>query len=859
MIQSSIVLDLAAGSDISPFLVWLVPLLPVFGFLFQVFVGRRLPKPLPGLAGCATVAASAAISWYLFVELKGMTEAQRAAGIVADLGRWIDVPGLANGALAVVADHRLRVDPLTSVMILVVTNIGFLIHIYSLGYMADDKRYARYFGYLNLFTGFMLILVMGGNLLLMFVGWEGVGLCSYLLIGFWFEKKENAVAGMKAFIVNRVGDLGFMIGVLTLFVYLGTEFGKWTVDFGELKAVIEANRGSIEPWLLTAVGILLFVGATGKSAQIPLFTWLPDAMAGPTPVSALIHAATMVTAGVYMIARMNFLFALSPAAQCTVATVGAATALFAGTIGLAQNDIKKVLAYSTVSQLGFMFLGVGVGAFAAGIFHLFTHAFFKACLFLGSGSVIHGMGGEQDIRKMGGLKPKMRVTYWTFLLATIAIAGIPPFAGFFSKDEILWRAFDTAAFPNWWGKVLWLTGVVAAACTAFYMTRLVIKTFHGRPAWQAATAFAGGGVELPEWLEDEDEEDKKKKEPPKKPSGKESGPEGLPQWMDPDESLLDMSAIKKQPPPADEPPHHAESLPQDESLLDLHKVAPQAPAGEPAHGPESAHGSEPAHKLPKDDSALDMPEQMAFGPAGAPHADAGHGHGHAGEPHESPATMTLPLVLLAAGSVLVGFLGVPPLLNFLGLPTDLFGHWLEAVVRPATTAGGSHAAEAALMVLSIAVAAGGIFAAWRIYGVRMGVPARDFAERHPHLYDLVLNKYKVDEMYDALVVQRLLRLNERAGVFDNEVIDGAVNLTARGGAASSRSAGIVDNDVVDAAINAAANATQAMGSKVRRVQTGNIREYLTFALVGGLFLIAFFCVVLTWPKIEDWFRGFFGG
>jgi NADH-quinone oxidoreductase subunit L len=852
MIRSSILLASVdpAAAGVPPFVVWLVPLLPIFGFLFQVFAGRHLPKPLPGLVACATVAGSCAISWVLFAKLRDMTEAERAAGIVADLGPWINVPGLAGGALSVVANHKLLVDPLTAVMILVVTNVGFLIHVYSLGYMADDQRYARFFAYLNLFTGFMLILVMGSNLLLMFVGWEGVGLCSYLLIGFWFEKKENAIAGMKAFIVNRVGDFGFTIGVLTLFVFLGTlkdpdtdrpladpvtlkPAARWTVDFQEIKETvgrvreIDARRladhdrrqaglppqdrkpfeAALPAWLLATVGILLFVGATGKSAQIPLYTWLPDAMAGPTPVSALIHAATMVTAGVYMIARMNFLFALSPAAQCTVATVGAATALFAGTIGLAQNDIKKVLAYSTVSQLGFMFLGVGVGAFAAGIFHLFTHAFFKACLFLGSGSVIHGMGGEQDIRKMGALKPRMPVTYWTFLLATVAIAGLPPFAGFFSKDEILWRAFDTTAFANGWGKSLWLTGVVAAACTAFYMTRLVVKTFHGPAAWQGATAHAGGGVELPDWLnEEEDDEKKKKKEPPKKPG--EPGAEGLPGWMDQDESLLDLGKVGQHPPDAGKEP----------------------PA---AH--DAAHDAAPARSDP-----------------GHP---GGHGRHPAGEPHESPATMTLPLIVLAAGSAAVGFLGVPHVLHFLHLPEDLFGRWLAPVVAAPLSAGGSHAAEAFLMALSVAVALVGIAAAWRVYAGRRGEPARDFAERHPHLYDLVLHKYKVDEMYDAQVVQRLLRLNERVGVFDNEVIDGAVNLAARGGSGASRSAGVVDNDVVDAAINAAANATQAMGRKVRRIQSGNIRDYLTFALVGGLFLIAAFCLWLTRERIFEWFKG----
>jgi NADH-quinone oxidoreductase subunit L len=841
--------------------VWMIPLLPVFGFVFQVFVGRRLPKPVPGFVACATVIASAALSWMLFRELRGMDPHHRA--IAARLGDWIRVPGL-DGALAVVADHKLVVDPLTAVMILVITNIGSLIHIYSLGYMAEEKRYARYFAYLNLFTGFMLILVMASNLILMFVGWEGVGLCSYLLIGFWYEKKENALAGMKAFIVNRVGDLAFTIGALTLFVYLGRQFGIWTVDFAEIGAAIGKHKAEFSGGVATFVAVMLFIGATGKSAQLPLYTWLPDAMAGPTPVSALIHAATMVTAGVYMIARMNFLYALSPTAMAVVATVGAATALFAGTIGIAQNDIKKVLAYSTVSQLGFMFMGVGVGAFAAGIFHLFTHAFFKACLFLGSGSVIHGMGGEQDIRKMGALRSRMPWTWATFGLATLAIAGLPPFAGFFSKDEILWQAWNTHAFSNAWGKVIWLTGVVAAACTAFYMMRLVLKTFHGRAQWQQATAFSGGGVDLPDWLNEEEEKKKKAGEPGKPKDGK--GAEGLPAWMDDphgqslpqDESLLDLGSIKKkpepEPPPADD--HgHAHDLPQDESLLDLGRMSASAPHDE--HAPAGA-------APPSDPHAHDDARAHADARDGHGHDAAGghgHGHGHAGEPHECPWSMRIALVVLALCSVAVGFLGVPPALH----GGDLFGHWLEPVVgsvhaKPEPGQPAHHdPVEYVLMAGSVLVALFGIGLAVRIYKLRNGVPAKDFAEAHPDLYKLVLDKYRVDEMYDATVVQPLLAANECAGRFDNAVIDGAVNGAGTVAAGSSKGVGVFDNEVVDAGVNAAALATEAAGKRIRRLQTGNIKEYLTFALVGGLFVIAFFCVVLTWPGLSDRIRRFFGG
>jgi NADH-quinone oxidoreductase subunit L len=334
-------------------------------------------------------------------------------------------------------------------MLLVVTGIGFLIHIYSLGYMAHDESMARFFVYLNLFVFFMLLLVMGDNLLLLFVGWEGVGLCSYLLIGFWYHDHKNTIAGNKAFIVNRIGDFGFILGIFVLVTELGRQ-GIWTLDFAQL----QSHVALITPEKLTLITLLLFVGAAGKSAQLPLFVWLPDAMAGPTPVSALIHAATMVTAGVYLTARLHFLFAAAPYTLAIIAAVGAATAFLAATVALAQNDIKKVLAYSTVSQLGYMFLAVGVGAFSAAIFHLFTHAFFKACLFLGSGSVIHALDGEQDMRKMGGLKPYLPTTYWTYLIATLAIAGIPLTAGFFSKDLILWQAFSHGSY------VLWLTGIV---------------------------------------------------------------------------------------------------------------------------------------------------------------------------------------------------------------------------------------------------------------------------------------------------------------------------------------------------------------------------------------------------------------
>ena len=406
----------------------LIPLFPLLGFLLNATLGRRLPKAVSGGLASVAMLASFAVSALLVWRLAGMDPARRA--IEETLYTWI-----AAGSLSV--ELGFRIDPLSAVMILVITGIGSLIHIYSTAYMHDetDSEFARYFSYLNLFAAFMLVLVLGANFPVLFVGWEGVGLCSYLLIGFWYRKRSAADAGKKAFVVNRVGDYAFLLGMFALFA----EFG--TLDFQRIASAVAALPPEAGFGIISLATLLLFVGATGKSAQIPLYTWLPDAMEGPTPVSALIHAATMVTAGVYMIGRNAVLFSHAPDTMLVVAIIGAATALMAGTIGLVQNDIKRVLAYSTVSQLGFMFLAMGVGAFGAGIFHLYTHAFFKALLFLGAGAVIHALHGEQDLRHMGGLRSGLPITYWTFVIGAIAIAGIPPLAGFFSKDEILFETF----------------------------------------------------------------------------------------------------------------------------------------------------------------------------------------------------------------------------------------------------------------------------------------------------------------------------------------------------------------------------------------------------------------------------------
>jgi NADH-quinone oxidoreductase subunit L len=441
---------------------WLIPLLPLIGSALNGILGKRFPKSLISAIACTSVGASFLVSLGAVANLLSLPAAERR--VVVPMFTWI-----ASGDFVARAEFLL--DPLAAVMLLVVTGVGFLIHVYSIGYMHAENGYYRFFSYLNLFMFSMLVLVLSGNFLLMFVGWEGVGLCSYLLIGYYFERRSAGDAGKKAFIVNRVGDVGFMLGILLVFVtFKSMNFVDVFQKIAEDPSAFPVESGF---GILTAIGILLFIGATGKSAQIPLYVWLPDAMEGPTPVSALIHAATMVTAGVYMVVRCSAIFSRAPIALETVAVVGVLTALMAATIGLVQRDIKRVLAYSTVSQLGYMFFAAGVGAFSAGVFHLVTHAFFKALLFLGAGSVIHAIGGEQDLMRMGGLRKFTPITHGTMLVAALAISGIFPFAGFFSKDEILWSAWSHGH------PVIWLTGLVTAGMTAFYMFRLIFLAFHG--------------------------------------------------------------------------------------------------------------------------------------------------------------------------------------------------------------------------------------------------------------------------------------------------------------------------------------------------------------------------------------------
>lgn len=479
-------------------LVLLILICPLAGFILNMAIGNRIGKILPCIIGTMAVAVSFVISLYFFFQIQSTDDIVRVT-----LFNW-----------AVLTECPIEIsfmlDRLTLLWLLVVTGIGTLIHIYSIGYMHNDERIGAFFAYLNLFIFFMSVLVMGSNLLVMFIGWEGVGLCSYLLIGFWYKNQKFNDAAKKAFIMNRIGDLGFLIGIFTL-LYLFN-----TVDFESLKVAVATNDTSVTGMLGLAT-LSLFIAATGKSAQIPLYTWLPDAMAGPTPVSALIHAATMVTAGIFMITRLNFIFNLTPDIQYLIAIIGAITALFAATIAIVQTDIKKVLAYSTVSQLGLMFLALGLGAYQVAVFHVITHAFFKACLFLGAGSVIHAVGGEQDMRRMGGLHSVMFITWLTFLISTLSISGIPPFAGFFSKDEIMLVAFEN-------NKALWVIAALASLLTAFYMFRALFltfnKTFRGTKEQKehlheslstmtlplivlAVLAIVGGAVSLPfgyNWL-----------------------------------------------------------------------------------------------------------------------------------------------------------------------------------------------------------------------------------------------------------------------------------------------------------------------------------------------------------------------
>ena len=628
--------------------IWLVPAFPLLGFLLNGFLGKRFGARFVTFVGPLAIALSFAQSLVLFFQ---MLEAEGNV-LKEHLYTWISSGNFEAGI-------NFQVDQLSGLYLLVITGVGFLIHVYSVGYMDGESGYYRFFAYLNLFVFFMLILVLGDSFLLMFVGWEGVGLCSYLLIGYYFEKDSAAEAAKKAFLFNRIGDFGVLSAVMLIFLAFGS------IEFATINAEA-ATQFEYGGALVTAITLLLFLGATGKSAQIPLYVWLPDAMEGPTPVSALIHAATMVTAGLYMVARLSHLFVLAPFTMNVIAVVGTATALLAATIAVTQTDIKRVLAYSTVSQLGYMFLAMGVGAFGAGVFHVMTHAFFKALLFLGSGSVILAVHHEQDMRKMGALKNKLPITYMTMLLGTFAISGIPFFSGFFSKDEILWKAYSSPLGSPW----LWGVGFLTAGLTAFYMFRMIYLTFHG-------------------------------------------------------ESRVDS--------------HTAEHV------------------------------------------------------------------------HESPFSMTIPLMILAALAVTGGFFGVPHVFHV--IPNGM-ENYFQGFFAEIPSGYGTVSAEWTLMAFSVAFALLAWFFASRLYHSGFDLAA-GLRSKWESLYQLSLNKWYVDELYNTLIIQpgRLFSTHVLWRLFDQNVIDRAVNTTA--------------------------DVARMVGNSIRPLQNGLTQNYaLIFTL--GTFLILWF-------------------
>ena len=665
-------------------------LAPLVGAAILGLFGKRMGERLIGFIACSTVAVSAILSFYLF--FKHHTELEEGKKVYDYLFTWISVGSFR-------ADASLLLDSLSAIYILFITFVGFWIHVFATGYMRGDKGYWRFFAYMNLFMFSMLTLVLADNFLLMFVGWEGVGLCSYLLIGFYFTKDFANDAAKKAFVVNRIGDFGFVLGVMLLFSKAGSIFYfddparaiHGAFNWAMTQAGDPIGWSAIFAGGITTIAVLLFVGATGKSAQLPLYVWLPDAMAGPTPVSALIHAATMVTAGVYMVARASSIYTHAPTAMLIMAIIGAATALFAATIGLAQWDIKKVLAYSTISQLGYMFLACGVGAFGAGIFHVFTHAFFKALLFLGSGSVILGMHHEQDMKRMGGLKKFMPITFATMFVGWLAISGVPLLSGFFSKDEILFSSFTTTVLPGSWPTILWAIGAITALLTAVYMTRLMVLTFWGK---------------------------------------------------------------------------------------------------------ERFGSSEPAP---------------------AAHSVAGEHNHEAGPPRESPRSMVLPLIVLAIGAALAGFLGVPEGLSGGKVP-NYFEHFIAPSIahkEPVSLtayapifASEDHSTEFKLTVVSSIIAVLGIGIGWVWF-------KRKPLWESPSLLE---HKYYVDEAYDAAIVQPIKQ--------------SSISILWK----------FIDVQIVDGAVNGAAQLAGLIGSTLRYLQSGLARSYVAVLVFGALLVIGYFVI-----------------
>jgi NADH-quinone oxidoreductase subunit L len=680
---------------------------PLVGAVILGLFGKKMSERLIGIIACSAIAVSVVSAFAAFTSLLSRQPDPDGVRRISDtLFNWMNV-----GQFRL--DFGYLLDPLSGVMILFVTGVGFLIHIFATGYMHGEESFYRFFTYMNLFMFMMLNLVLGENFVMMFVGWEGVGLCSYLLIGYYFLKDFANDAAKKAFIVNRIGDFGFALAMFLIFYKFGNL--NFIDKNGILSALSQAAVLPVEPLAasaifaggLTTVAALLFVGATGKSAQIPLFVWLPDAMAGPTPVSALIHAATMVTAGVYMVVRTNAIFSHAPAALTIVALIGGLTAIFAGTIAIAQWDIKKVLAYSTVSQLGYMFLGCGVGGFAAGFFHVVTHAFFKALLFLGSGSVIHAMHHEQDMRNMGGLSKYLKITFATMGIGTLAIAGFPFLSGFFSKDEILWNTRSSPVLPGNVGMILWIMGLLTAGLTAIYMTRMMVLTFFGEERFKKAE-----------------------------------------------------------------------------------------------HGHDSPKGHGAAH---------------AFN--GGHTVDEHHGHG--AKPHESPISMTLPLMVLALLSVVGGYVGVPKGLGeTLHFPhsTHAFYEFLEPVIKPVPQSPGNvtgdilknheeaHNAELIATALSAIIGLLGIGLGYVFF---KGNPLR----KMPGVLE---GKYYIDEIYEAIIVKPLKWISTN-GLWK-----------------------VVDVGIIDGAVNGLASLMGFFSGGLRQLQSGFARFYAAFIFLGALAVIGYF-------------------
>ncbi len=783
-------------------LVWLIPIFPLLGFLINFLLGRklRLSERAVSLIACGVILASMLLTIGAFIDYASnyAPAHNNEPYVTSQEGgfphSFVWLPGgsarktAGDGGLADFnIEWSYQIDQLSLVMMFVVTFVGFWIHVFATGYMHGDKGFYRFFSYLNLFMFMMLLLVMGSNFMIMFIGWEGVGLCSYLLIGYYFDRKEAGDASKKAFVVNRIGDFGFALAIMGVFATFGT------LQFSELRNLTAAyGVENLWQWgLMSWLALGLFIGATGKSAQIPLFIWLPDAMAGPTPVSALIHAATMVTAGVFMVTRTNFIFQRSVTMMMVVALVGALTAFIAATIGITQTDIKKVLAYSTVSQLGYMFLGAGVGAFVGAIFHVFTHAFFKALLFLGSGSVIHGMHHEQEMPRMGGLKKYLPITYKTMMVGWLAICGIPIFAGFFSKDEILWKTFSAHIFGG--EKILWFIGFITAGMTAFYMTRLMWLTFYGEERFRKV--HAGGEADEAHAAAHDKE-------------------------LKPHDAVVASAGDR---------PHHQ----------------PGEHVG--AHDASDAHGSHHEHF----------------------------------EPHESPRSMTLPLIVLAGFSAFVGLIGIPHALSF-GANINAFENWLKPVIVNVhqTPAIGHAAAEVApeasstpataeahgesshestdpmeyvLMALSVGIALGGIYLGRLFYEKRPELP-KQWAERLRPLYTLSFNKWYWDYLLDVKGVEAVKAANNTLFQLDKEVVDGGVNGAGWMTRLWARISGAWDKYAVDGAVNATGFVTKAGSIILRTLQTGFWQNY-ALVFVFGLFIIF---LVYLYPAITTTIRGFIG-